>query len=195
MNRKLPLVICITLVVIFLSGAVDLLKSEKLTAKPMAGNYGSTKSNVIISEPVNCSSGRDLLGICAFHAQNFTGENITIAIIDYQFYVDRLSERELSRNRVMLLSDTFSENERHGAACAEIISEIAPNATLYMLEADSSKEGFLEAVDKLLFLNKQIDIVSCSLDFPFSFFDERNNFCGAVRNLTKKRDHLDQCGW
>jgi hypothetical protein len=185
MNRKLPFVVCIILIVIFLPGTVDLLKSEMLMAKYMAGNYSSNKSNVIISEPVNCSSGRDLLGICAFHAQNFTGENITIAIIDYQFYMDRLSERELSRSSLLLLNNTFSENERHGTACAEIISEIAPNAILYMVEADSSEEGFLEAIDELLFLNKRIDIVSCSLDFPFSIYDERNNFCNAVRNLTK----------
>lgn len=163
----------------------DSLPVDMQPLKTVQWSHASNRSNVIVSEPLNCSGGTDLLGVCALHAQNFTGENITIAIIDYQFYVDRLSERELSRNRITNFEDDFSEYERHGTACSEIISEIAPKATLIMLEADSSEEGFKEAVDELLMLDRRIDIVSCSLDFPYSLFDEGDYFCSAIRNLTK----------
>lgn len=185
MNRRSLLIICIILMVLNLTDAADALEGYELTAKTAAFSYGSNKSNVIVSEPANCSVGRDLLGICALHAQNYSGENITIAIIDYQFYVDRLSERELPRDRIANFEDDFSEYERHGTACAEIISEIAPNATLIMIDADSSEEGFKEAVEELLLLNRRIDIVSCSLDFPYSLFGEGDDFCSAIRNLTK----------
>ena len=171
------------------------LESSELTAQAMSDKTNqrllrpaskSNKFNVMISEPVNCTKGEDILGACALHDQNFFGENITIAIIDQEFYVDRLSERELPKKRYNLYSKTFSNNEIHGTGCAEIIGDIAPNATLYMINVkESSEYGFREAVDELRHLNKQIDIVSCSLDFPFSTFDDSDNFCSNVRNLTK----------
>ena len=135
-----------------------------------AGQFKSPEStepsNVVISEPVNCAGGTDLLGICALRSQNFSGQNISIAIIDYEYYADRLSERELPKNRIQLFNGTFSEDSRHGTACAEIIGDVAPNVTLYMIGLEESSEtGFKEAVDKLLHLNKRIDIVSCSIDF------------------------------
>jgi hypothetical protein len=185
MKRRSLLIICIILMVLNLTDAADALQGDELTVETAAFSYGSTKSNVIVSEPLNCSGGTDLLGICALHAQNFSGENITIAVIDNQFYIDRLSERELSRNRIANFEDDFSEYERHGTACSEIISEIAPNATLIMIEAESSEEGFKESLDELLMLDRRIDIVSCSLDFSYSLFDEGEFFCSAIRNLTK----------
>ncbi len=152
----------------------------------MRSSSKSNRSNVVISEPVNCPGGTDLLGVCALRSQNFSGQNISIAIIDYEYYVDRLSERELPKNRIQLFNGTFSEDSRHGTACAEIIGDVAPNVTLYMVGLEESSEtGFKEAVDKLLHLNKRIDIVSCSMDFSYGLFDEGDSICRAVRNLTE----------
>jgi len=50
---------------------------------------------------------------------------------------------------------------------------------------ESSESGFKEAIDKLLHLNKRVDIVSCSMDFTYGLFDEGDSICSAVRNLTK----------
>jgi hypothetical protein len=185
MNRESLLLIFAILMSLHPIQAADFLQDHRTTAETASGNYSSQKSNIIISEPANCSGGRDLLGICALHAQNFTGEDITIAIIDYQFYTDRLSERELSKDRIAKFEEDFSEHERHGTACAEIIGEIAPNATLIMINSDTSEQGFKEAVDELLGLNRPIDIVSCSLDFPYSLFDQSDCFCSIIRNLTE----------
>jgi subtilisin family serine protease len=181
--------------VLILAPSGHLLQNSELSAKARTTEAEnrisrpaskSRKSNVIISEPANCSDGRDMLGICALHAQNFSGKNITIAVIDYEFYVDRLSERELPRNRIIIINNTYTEYERHGTACSEIIGDIAPNATLYMIGAkDASEDGFKEAVDRLLHLNTRIDIVSCSMDFPSSLFEESDYFCSTVRNLTE----------
>jgi hypothetical protein len=171
------------------------LQNNELKAQVMASEINprlsnsitrSSKSNVIISEPVNCTDGKDILGVCSLHDQNFSGDNITIAIIDIQFYVDRLSERELPKERILLSGGKFSDQEIHGTACAEIIGDIAPNATLYIAGIEDSNEyGFKEATDKLLNLNKRIDIVSCSVDFPSGQFDKSEYFCSIVRNFTK----------
>ena len=185
MNRKLLFVVLAILTCLNAANAAEAGQDQERKAEIASGNFSSDKSNVILSEPVNCSSGSDLLGICALHAQNFTGENITIAIIDYQFYVDKLSERELPRDRIAKFEDDFSEYDRHGTACAEIIGEIAPNATLIMIEADSSLEGFKDVTDVLLGLNRSIDIISCSLDYPYIIIGEDYYFCKAIRNLTE----------
>ncbi len=148
-------------------------------------SMGNT-SNVIVSEPVNCADGTDPLGVCALHAQNFSGHNISIAIIDFEYYADRLSQRELPVNRIPLFNGTFSERSRHGTACAEIIGDTAPNVTLYMIGLDElSEAGFKEAVEKLNRLDRRIDIVSSSIDFTFGLFDEGDSICRAVRNLTE----------
>ncbi len=154
MNRDSLLLILAILMSLHPIQAAHILQDQERTDEIASGNLASHNSNVILSEPTNCSAGKDLLGICALQAQNFTGENITIAIIDYQFYIDRLSERELSRDRIANFEEDFSEHERHGTACAEIIGEIAPNATLIMVESESSEEGFRDAVDELIRLNR-----------------------------------------
>lgn len=178
-------IICTILMTLSPAAGASGSQDDELAFRDIHWSPAGNRSNVIVSEPLNCSDGKDLLGICALHAQNYSGENITIAIIDYQFYVDRLSERELSRKSIANFKEDFSEYERHGTACAEIISEIAPNATLIMIKADPSLEGFKEAVDELLSLDRRIDIVSCSLDYPYSLFAEGDYFCSDIRNLTK----------
>lgn len=142
--------------------------------------------NTIISEPVSCSGGTDPLGVCAMHAQNYNGSGISVAIIDYQFYINRLSERELPIDRIVLFNGTFDEDECHGTACAEIIGDIAPNVTLYMVGLEElSQAGFIEAAEKLNRLDERIDIVSSSIDFSFGLFDEGDDICRAVGNLTR----------
>ncbi len=143
-------------------------------------------SNVIISEPASCSNGTDPLGVCAMHAQNYTGRNISIAVIDFEFYMNRLSERELPIDRIDLFNGTFDEDECHGIACAEIIGDTAPNVTLYMVGLEEqSQAGFIEAAEKLNRLDERIDIVSSSIDFSFGLFDEGDDICKAVNNLTR----------
>ena len=119
------------------------------------------------------------------HAQNYNGSGISVAIIDYQFYINRLSERELPIDRIELFNGTFDEGvSRHRSA--EIIGDIAPNVTLYMVGLEElSQAGFIEAAEKLNRLDERIDIVSSSIDFPFGLFDEGDDICEAVGNLTR----------
>jgi subtilisin family serine protease len=120
------------------------------------------------------------------HAQNYTGRGISIAVIDYQFYTNRLSERELPIDRIQIFNGTFDEAECHGTACAEIIGDTAPDVTLYMVGLEElSQSGFIEAAEKLNRLDERIDIVSSSIDFSFGLFDEGDDICRAVNNLTR----------
>lgn len=142
--------------------------------------------NAVISEPMSCSNGTDPLGVCAMHAQNYTGRGISIAVIDYQFYTNRLTERELPIDRIQIFNGTFDEDECHGTACAEIIGDTAPDVTLYMVGLEEqSQAGFIEAAEKLNRLDERIDIVSSSIDFSFGLFDEGDDICRAVNNLTR----------
>ena len=161
----------------------ELIKSgNRAASSSLRGNI----SHVVISEPANCSSGRDPLGICALHSQGYFGNNISVAIIDYEYYTNRLSLRELPAKRIELFNGTYSEYDCHGTACAEIIGDLAPNVTLYMLGIEeSSREGFSEAVEKLNLLGERIDIVTSSIDFSFGLFEEGDEICRAVSNLTR----------
>jgi hypothetical protein len=165
-----------------------ILNAKTTRSKQRQGHpvSSSDKFNVILSEPTNCTNGKDPLGICALHAQNFTGDGITIALLDYQYYADRLSERELPRKTIKIYNDTYNEDERHGIACAEIIGDVAPNATLYLVGIEKlSADGFKDAIEKMNHLNNKIDIVSCSLDFNSGRFDGQDDLCGPIRNLTR----------
>jgi len=159
--------------------------SRSVTRGEVSSLPGNT-SNVVISEPANCNRGRDPLGICAFHSQGFFGNNISVAIIDYEYYMNRLSLRELPAKRIELFNGTYSEYHCHGTACAEVIGDLAPNVTLYMVGIEeSSRKGFIDAVEKLNRLGERIDIISSSIDFSFGLFDEGDEICRAVSNFTR----------
>lgn len=167
-------------------GFVTCSKSTDSRTKRRASS--TDQFHEIISEPANCTGGKDPLGICAMHSQNFTGNGITIAILDYQYYSDRLSDRELPKDRIEIFDGTYSDHSRHGTACAEIIGDVAPNATLYMIDmGDATEDGLREAIEKLNELDRKIDIVSCSVDSNFGHFEDANGICRAVRNITRNK--------
>lgn len=145
-----------------------------------------SRSNVIKSEPINCTL--DSLGICKAHEMNLSGQGVSIALIDSEFYMDRLAEREMPRKLIKLYNASYSQAERHGTACAELIADVAPNVTLYLfgLEGAASEEDFLEVIQEISKLDRKIDIVSCSSDFDVGLFDGEDEICKAISNLTAR---------
>ncbi|HPJ30789.1 MAG TPA: S8 family serine peptidase [Methanothrix sp.] len=128
----------------------------------------------------------ELTGISALHRRNITGKGVTIAILDSQFYYDNETAKKLTRDIVPFYNDSYGKYEVHGIACAELISEIAPDVKLYLVDAGNTEEGVIDAVDRLLKLDQQIDIVSCSSDFPFGRFDGEDDICEAIEKMTAK---------
>ena len=66
----------------------------------------------------------------------------------------------------------FDPDEVHGAACAEIIHEVAPGASLFFAWYDGSDPSFGDAVEWLL--EQDVDIISHSAGTPVTSRDGKN---------------------
>ncbi len=103
----------------------------------------------------------------AWQGAGFTGAGLRIGVLDLGFagYESLLGE-ELPDNVVFekfgwrFSEDTPMEQQVHGAACAEIIHEIAPDAELIFAMYDGSQAAFGEAVEWLV--EQNVDIISHS---------------------------------
>jgi|GEM_PF-1715860 len=149
-------------------------------------HYGSKadSSNIIKPDLPNCT--RDVLGICALQEQNVLGTGVTVAILDSEFYCNRLIELELPKNITLISDRQYSENERHGTACAELITNIAPNINLYLVDAGRTDFDFINAVKKINNLGKKVDIILCCRDFFSGSFNGDDEVCEAIREITSK---------
>ncbi|HOV48709.1 MAG TPA: two-component regulator propeller domain-containing protein [Anaerolineae bacterium] len=106
-----------------------------------------------LSSPSEADGGRittealALIGASEYHAAGYRGAGVKVAVIDEAFtgLADRIAGGELPANVVTRrftagggAVETLEEDgEGHGAACAEIIYDIAPEAQLYLVQVDS----------------------------------------------------------
>jgi len=126
----------------------------------------------------------ELTGISALHDRNITGKGITIALLDSQFYYDNETAEKLTSDIVPICNGSYRKYEVHGIACAELISEIAPDVKLYLVDAGGTETDVTDAIERLMKLDEHIDIVSCSSDFPFGRFDGEDELCKEVEKMT-----------
>jgi subtilisin family serine protease len=111
--------------------------------------------------------GVGVINAKAWQDAGITGAGLRIGVLDLGFtgYEDLLGE-ELPDEVVFekfgwrFSEDTPMEQQVHGAACAEIIHEIAPDAELIFAMYDGSPAAFGEAVDWLI--GQDVDIISHS---------------------------------
>ena len=126
----------------------------------------------------------DLLGASALHRNNVTGEGVTVAILDSQFYYDEETGERLPADLVSVYNNSYRKDEVHGAACAELISRIAPGIKLYLVDIGEDGVDIKNAIDWLMEQEEHIDIVSCSVDVPFGSFDGEDELCEEVERMT-----------
>lgn len=117
------------------------------------------------------------MGVDVAHAKGFLGGGTRIAIIDGGFLPGDASS-EVGNATYYLVTPTelsvrveagqVAEEQCHGAACAEIAADVAPEAELYLLSfpQDSGVIGWLYALDYAVSV-LHADVVSCSLEFLF----------------------------
>lgn len=117
------------------------------------------------------------MGVDVAHAKGFMGEDVRVAIIDAGFLPNDgtsdvgdatyylVTPTELS---VRVETGKVAQEECHGAACAAIAADVAPEADLYLLSfpQDSSVIGWLHALNYAVSV-LHADVVSCSLEFLF----------------------------
>lgn len=113
--------------------------------------------------PATVSDGAGVINATALQAIGINGTGVKVAVIDLGFYGFETSSEVW--NVVEACSfrgdgDITGGGERHGTACAEVILDVAPNASLYLYNIDSDIT-FGEAVNHSI--ARGIDIISCSL--------------------------------
>lgn len=98
-----------------------------------------------------------------WHAQGYTGQGVKIGVLDLGFagYRDLLGLELPDEVTLETFGDTTDlHTEVHGTACAEIIHEMAPGATLYLTFYDGSDVAMGLAVEWLI--EQGVDIISNS---------------------------------
>ncbi len=114
------------------------------------------------------SEGVRLMGVEAWHSENIKGQGIKIAVIDGGFkgYKAKLGSELPPAERVIVRSFTSEEDieadERHGTAVAEVVYDIAPEATFYLINFDSDV-ALGRAVDYLI--AEGVQVINTSFNF------------------------------
>jgi subtilisin family serine protease len=133
----------------------------------------SAKASTIESEGVG------LTGASSYHSAGYTGSGIKVAVIDLGFagLSSAISDGELPNTTIMVdctgstcVPTNFpSETELHGTAVAEIVHDMAPGATLYLIKIVDT----LDLMDaKNYALANGIKIINHSATFPNTNFSE-----------------------
>lgn len=122
--------------------------------------------------------GIQVVGADAWHQAGYTGEGIRIGVLDLGFSgYENLLGQELPDQVGFAQFGWFDPDEVHGAACAEIVHEVAPDAQLFFAWYDGSDPSFGDAVQWLL--DQDVDIITHSAGTPVSSRDG-NNFDASV---------------
>ncbi len=96
-----------------------------------------------------------------WHQAGITGAGLRIGVLDLGFHGHTpLLGTDLPASVEMATFGWYEDTENHGTACAEIVHEVAPDATLFFAWYDGSDAAFGEAVEWLLSHN--VDIITHS---------------------------------
>lgn len=103
----------------------------------------------------------------AWHAAGITGQGVRVGILDpdgFGGYLGLLGSELPPAERVFIPSwldvADLDDTGPHGTACAEIVYEMAPGATLYLAYTGQSRGGLEDAVEWLI--ANDVDIISYS---------------------------------
>lgn len=138
----------------------------------------------VSSEAVDCTV--DPMGICPFKNENITGKGVTIAVLDNEFYYDNETAKELPEDFVLISNTSYTKHEVHGIACAELISDVSPDVKLYLVDTGKTEFDFINAIQTLTKIDPKVDVVSCSVEFLFGFFEGEDDACRHVQEITSK---------
>ena len=133
------------------------------------------------------SQGANLLRVPVTAARGVKGAGVKVAIIDRGFKRANMLSRDMPRTwQYFDYSDDgiYEGDEAHGTAIAEIIYDIAPEATLYLLKTSDFLD-FEQAVD--LCVKEDIDIINYSASWlAAGFGDGTGPACDIVNEATEK---------
>ena len=145
-------------------------RSPQPTAEP--------RGNSIITAGLALANGSE------YHTAGFKGQGIKVGIIDLEWenYAAVVNSGEIKPGHTLRVCDETgcfppsvskpfetkkscpNSKGAHGAACYEIIYDLAPDALYYLVRLDGGEGSFFEAVKDLVD-NYQVHIISVSLDW------------------------------
>lgn len=131
------------------------------------------------------SEGVADIGAVSWHDGGDTGTGASVAILDPGFsgYQQRVIDGELPADLTAVSfrndGDITGGGEVHGAACAEIVYDVAPGAQLYLVNFSTDVE-LGNAVDYII--SQDVDIVSASWGFFGNF---RGDGQGSVNSIVQ----------
>jgi len=174
-----------------------------LEGQPADGSISEYEDGLVAGpDNVSVSQMMDITGISSLHDRNITGKGVTVALLDSQFYYDNETAERLTSDIVPTYNGSYSKYEVHGIACAELISKIAPDVKLYLVDVGGTETDIKNAIEKMANLDEHIDIVSCSFDIPFGMFDGEDKLCKEVEKMTSNgtlwinaAGNQAQCHW
>lgn len=111
------------------------------------------------------SEGVSVTGADRLHAEGITGKGVRIGIIDfgYQRYDELQAAGEVpvpAGVRAFNRSGAMASDTVHGTACAEIVHDMAPDASLYLAVVDGADDQLINAAHWLA--EQGVDIISFS---------------------------------
>lgn len=133
--------------------------------------------------------------------QGVTGKKIKVAVIDFAFdtknpeiFNNKVEEKSFRHDfgNGLYPVDTGKPETNHGTAVAEIITDVAPDAELYLLTASRESE-FIEAVDYSITQN--FDLITSSMGFVHYPADGSSQITKAIeRSISEQIPFVTSSG-
>jgi len=133
---------------------------------PTQVNHGDLRTRPEAStRPALDMEGVQATGAAAWHRAGFTGKGVKIGVLDlgfdgYKALLGKELPAQVTARSFVPDEEPDATGEVHGAACAEIIHAMAPDAELFLAYYSGTETGLGRAVDWLL--AQGVDIISHS---------------------------------
>jgi hypothetical protein len=111
-----------------------------------------------------------LLGVDAWHAKGFKGQNTAVTVLDsgfrgYRVHLGKTLPRDIKTKSFRYDGDLEAKDSLHGILCAEVVHAIAPEAKILFANWEPDRpDTFLQAVKWAR--EQESQIITCSLVMP-----------------------------
>jgi len=131
--------------------------------------------------PMITSEGVGVINADELHAIGIKGDGIKIAVIDggFEGYTTNpeIPSANIAEVKSFRADGDIEAGSEHGSACAEIVLDVAPNASLYLYNFQYDIE-FINATKYAI--SKGVHIISCSCGFLAGPFNGTGPICEVV---------------